>query len=78
MQHEATMNRITKLVNERLDLYMLAGHHRLTDAQRDRITHITNQLPGLWDQYRREFAARRSSTVGKNAAVQPRQDRRAA
>ena len=49
-----TFDRINQLSDERLNLYRLAGKQHLTAAQHERLTEITNQLPVLWDQYRRE------------------------
>jgi hypothetical protein len=52
-----TLPIINKLANERQHLYDIAAEHALTFEQRQRITEITDKLPGLWDQYRREVAA---------------------
>lgn len=51
-----TMQRIHQLANERFDLFRLAGKQHLTVQQQERIQIITNQLPVLWDEERRERA----------------------
>lgn len=53
----ATFDQITRLANERHMLYRASGHQQLTPAQRDRLHSLDNQLPVLWDQYRRELAS---------------------
>ncbi len=65
-----TFNRINQLSDERLNLYRLAGKQHLTVEQHQRLDEITNQLPVLWDQYRREVASDHRSV--------PLDDRRAA
>ncbi|GAB4517048.1 MAG: hypothetical protein OHK0046_23300 [Anaerolineae bacterium] len=60
---DETMGLIHKLANERLELYMLAGHTRLTDTQRYRVQEITDQLAVLWDRHRRELAANNRPTL---------------
>lgn len=52
-----TLETIHQLANERLQLYILASHQRLTEEQYARIDTITARLYMLWDQYRRELAA---------------------
>ncbi len=59
MQNDNTMHKIIKLEHERHELYKLAGHRQLTAKQRERITQIAGELTILWDQHRREDAARR-------------------
>ncbi len=51
-----TFYTLTKLAEERFNLYRLAGHQHLSPEQSARITEIGNRLPILWDQYRREIA----------------------
>ena len=52
----STFDEITRLANERHMLYRAGGHQPLNQNQRDRLSTIDNQLPVLWDQYRREVA----------------------
>lgn len=64
-----TMHTITKLELERHELYKLAGHRQLNPKQRSRISEIAGELTTLWDQHRREDAARRwgsRSMVNRN------------
>ena len=61
MQHQETMNQIHHLANERLNLYREAGRHSLSSAQMQRVHEINGELPMMWDQYRREYAARNRS-----------------
>jgi hypothetical protein len=56
---DETLEQIQKIANERHFLYRLAGKQSLTDAQQGRIQQINNELPILWDRYRREFASTR-------------------
>ena len=56
---EDTLELIQKVANERHMLYRLAGKQHLTLEQQNRLDEITNRLPILWDQYRRELAASR-------------------
>lgn len=51
-----SFDEITRLANERHMLYRLAGHQQLSNPQKERLSQIDNQLPVLWDQYRRELA----------------------
>jgi hypothetical protein len=65
-----TFNLINQLSGERFDLYRLASKRHLTGAQLERITHLTNQLEVLWDQYRREVAsAHRIAPVNDQRSV---------
>ncbi len=57
-----TMHEITKLEMERHELYKLAGHNMANAKQRERIQEIKGKLDTLWDQHRREDAARRWGT----------------
>ncbi len=70
---DETMNQIHRLATQRLDLYRLAGKQPLIPAQRDRLQQLDNQLPVLWDQYRRELA-----TETRNRETRSRQAARAA
>lgn len=54
---DETLELIQRLANERHDLYRLAGRQHLTVEEHNRLEEIGNQLPVLWDRYRREFAA---------------------
>ncbi len=54
-----TMQVIHKLANERHVLYRQAGRNKLNSTEQQRLQEINNQLPILWDRYRREYAARR-------------------
>ena len=54
---------INKLADERLRLYEQASEHALTPDQRQRIAEISDRLPVLWDQYRRELAAQHGPAV---------------
>ena len=56
-----TFTRINQLSDERLNLYRQAAKAHMTAAQHQRLNEINNQLPVLWDQYRRE------SVVGQRA-----------
>lgn len=56
---EDTLELIQQIANERHMLYRLAGKQHLTFNQQSRLDEITNQLPILWDRYRRELAASR-------------------
>lgn len=58
-----SLSTINKLADERLRLYEQASEHALTPEQRARITEITDRLPGLWDQYRREVAAEHNPAI---------------
>jgi len=51
-----TFDEITRLANDRHMLYRLASHQQLTTEQKERLNRANNQLPVLWDQYRRELA----------------------
>jgi hypothetical protein len=68
-----TTHEIAKLELERHDLYKLAGHNMISNKQRERIQEIKGKLDMLWDQHRREEAARRwgtrSATGRRNTSV---------
>lgn len=65
-----TMKLITNIVDERLGLYRLSGKQRLTSEQQFRIQQINDQLPILWDRYRREYAAEQSTAVRRKPTVE--------
>jgi hypothetical protein len=48
---------INQMSDERFNLYRLAARQHLTAEQHQRLNEINNQLPVLWDQYRREAAS---------------------
>jgi hypothetical protein len=52
-----TFRQINALSDERLTLYRLAAKQHMTTAQQQRLHEINNQLPVLWDQYRREVVS---------------------
>lgn len=52
-----TFSLINQMSDERFNLYRLAAKQHLTTAQHERLNAINNQLPVLWDQYRREVAS---------------------
>lgn len=54
--HEATLQRIQAWANERHLLYRQAGKMRLLPDEQARLRYLNDQLPALWDQYRRELA----------------------
>lgn len=64
-----TMSQIQKLELERHELYKLAAHNKITPKQRDRIPQLASELNLLWDQHRREDAARR---WGPRSMTQPK------
>lgn len=57
MNRNDTFDEITRLANERLDIWRQAGKSAMTDAMRARLHQIEGQLPTLWDLLRREIAA---------------------
>jgi hypothetical protein len=57
--YDETMQQIITLEKERQELYRLASSKPLPAARRDRFGQIVNELNTLWDQHRREDAARR-------------------
>lgn len=63
-----TFRQINALSDERLNLYRLAAKQHLNAAQYGRLHEINNQLPVLWDQYRREVAATAQPLPLDNAA----------
>jgi hypothetical protein len=54
----ASLDLIQQYANERHDLYRLAAKKHLTSEEMSRLHELNSQLPVLWDQYRRELAAR--------------------
>ena len=53
------LHKIVKLEMERHELYKKAGNRKATESDRARIGEIASRLNILWDQHRREDAARR-------------------
>lgn len=53
-----TMNQIQTAANERQLLYRTAAKQGLTNEQTRRLHELNDQLPILWDRYRREYAGR--------------------
>ena len=51
-----TLAQIHRIANERHKLWLAANHRPLSEAERNRISSITAELHGLWDQLRRERA----------------------
>lgn len=74
MNRNDTFEEITRLSNERLEIWRQAGHQFMTDEMRTRLHQIEGQLPTLWDLLRREVVGggrQRSTTetaVVKKAA----------
>lgn len=60
---ESTLSRIHHLAEERLQLYLKASRMPLSESERQRIAQITRELADLWDQLRRERAARRARPI---------------
>lgn len=73
-----TMHLINSIVNERLTLYRLSGKQRLTPEQQLRIQQIGDQLPILWDRYRREYATERGAAIRRNPSAERQPERIAA
>lgn len=69
MENE-TFYTLTKMAEERFNLYRLAGHQHLAPDQLARLTEIDNRLPILWDQYRREIATDGREARSRVAAEQ--------
>ena len=62
MNHQQeTLDQIQQFSNERLSLWRLAGHKQLSVDQQRRIGELIDKLYQLWDQHRRELAARNRS-----------------
>lgn len=66
-ERESTLDRINRLAEERLQLYIKASHSTMTESERRRVAEITRELNELWDQLRRERAARRARPVALHA-----------
>ncbi len=56
--YEETMEQIHKAANERHYLFRTAAKQGLTTEQTRRLHALNDELPILWDRYRREFAGR--------------------
>lgn len=54
---DETLTTIQRFTNERLQLYMLAGHQHLSPDQQRRLEELNAKLPVLWDHHRREYAS---------------------
>lgn len=54
---EATQERINRLCNERLKLWLAGAWTPMSQGDRERCEDIAAALPGLWDCLRREVAA---------------------
>jgi hypothetical protein len=59
MNNNDTFELITRLSNERLEIWRQAGHQFMTEEMRTRLHQIEGQLPTLWDLLRREVAGGR-------------------
>ncbi|HID87848.1 MAG TPA: DUF2630 family protein [Anaerolineae bacterium] len=68
-ERESILDRIHRLAEERLQLYRKASHSTMTESERRRIAEITRELDELWDQLRRERAARRARRVAPPAEL---------
>ncbi len=55
---ETTLDRINRLANERAELYKGATRMPMGETERRRVETIGAELERLWDQLRRERAAR--------------------
>jgi hypothetical protein len=60
---ESTLERINQLASERMELYKGATRRPMDETERRRVETITLELERLWDQLRRERAARRYGPV---------------
>jgi hypothetical protein len=58
-----TMALIQQSANERHNLYRLAAKGHLMPDQQYRLRELNDRIPLLWDQYRREYASRRSRPI---------------
>ncbi len=63
-----TFDLINRLSDERFNLYRLASKQHLTVEQQNRLSEITNQLPVLWDEHRREMASEQRPLADGRAA----------
>jgi hypothetical protein len=59
--YQETMSLIHQRATERLNLYRAAAKQGLSQAQFQRLHELDNELPTLWERYRREFAGRNRS-----------------
>lgn len=62
--YEETMEQIHAAANERHMLYRTAAKQGLTNEQIRRLRELNDQLPILWDRYRREYAGRGRTSAG--------------
>jgi hypothetical protein len=58
IMYQETMAQIHSAANERHMLYRTAARQGLTNEQTRRLRELNDQLPMLWDRYRREYASR--------------------
>jgi hypothetical protein len=58
-REERTIDRINRLSDERLRLYIEATSRTLSEAERRRIGDISRELADLWEMRRREKARQR-------------------
>lgn len=58
-----TMEQIHRAANERHMLYRTAARQTLSAEQTRRLHELNDQLPILWDRYRREYAGRSRPTA---------------
>lgn len=56
---EKTLERINRLANEKLNIYLRASHGGLSEEDRLRLQSIERELADLWEQRRRELAGKR-------------------
>ncbi len=56
--YQETMNLIHNMASERHMLYRLAAKQSLNPDQTRRLRELNDQLPVMWDRYRREYANR--------------------
>lgn len=59
-EREVILSRINRLAEERLRLYAKASRATATGSERKRMAEISREMDALWDQLRRERAARRA------------------
>jgi hypothetical protein len=66
---ESTLSRISRLAEERRQLYVKASQSPLMESERRRMVEISRELDALWDQLRRERAARRTRPGAPTATL---------
>lgn len=65
--YQETMNLIHRMASERHLLYRLAAKQALNPEQIRRLRELNDQLPVIWDRYRREYAGRQRTQPGNTA-----------